>query len=178
MRHNLFDHVNIDLANTNVPSGVNGDGECERYDKLIADFGGIDLQLLGLGVNGHIGFNEPADAFSTGTHQVTLTQSTRDANKRFFASIEEVPTHAYTMGVRDIMQAQRADGGLRCQQGPGHQGRLLRPRDPPGVRLHPPVPPRLHPGGRRGSPVSHLIFFIPFQKGSPSGCSLLSPPTL
>ena len=119
MRHNLFDHVNIDLANTNVPSGVNGDGECERYDKLIADFGGIDLQLLGLGVNGHIGFNEPDDHFSLGTHKVTLTESTRDANKRFFASIDEVPTHAYTMGVRDIMQAQRvlmvASGANKAQ---------------------------------------------------------------
>lgn len=107
MRHNLFDHVNIDLKNTNVPSGISGDNECERYDKLISDFGGIDLQLLGLGVNGHIGFNEPDDHFSLGTHKVTLTESTREANKRFFASIDEVPTHAYTMGVRDILQARR-----------------------------------------------------------------------
>ena len=107
MRHNLFDHVNIDLANTNVPSGVNGDGECERYDKLIADFGGIDLQLLGLGVNGHIGFNEPDDHFSLGTHKVTLTESTRDANKRFFASADEVPRQAYTMGIGTIMHARK-----------------------------------------------------------------------
>ena len=119
MRHNLFDHVNIDQKNTNVPSGVNGDGECERYDKLIADFGGIDLQLLGLGVNGHIGFNEPDDHFSLGTHKVTLTESTREANKRFFPSIDEVPTHAYTMGVRDILQARRvvmvASGANKAQ---------------------------------------------------------------
>ena len=107
MRHNLFDHVNIDINNTNVPSGISGDDECERYDKLISDFGGIDLQLLGLGVNGHIGFNEPDDHFSLGTHKVTLTESTREANKRFFSSIDEVPTHAYTMGVRDILQARR-----------------------------------------------------------------------
>ena len=77
------------------------------------------MQLLGLGVNGHIGFNEPADAFSTGTHQVTLTESTRDANKRFFASIDEVPTHARTMGVRDIMQARKvlmvANGAAKAQ---------------------------------------------------------------
>lgn len=106
MRHNLFDHVNIDLANTNVPSGVSGDDECERYDNLIQSLGGIDLQLLGLGVNGHIGFNEPSDHFSLGTHKVTLTESTREANKRFFNSIDEVPTHAYTMGVRDILQAR------------------------------------------------------------------------
>ncbi len=107
MRHNLFNHVNIDLKNTNVPSGISGDGECQRYDKLIADLGGIDLQLLGLGVNGHIGFNEPDDHFSLGTHKVTLTESTRQANKRFFPSLDEVPTHAYTMGVRDILQARR-----------------------------------------------------------------------
>ena len=93
--------------------------ECARYDKVIRDLGGIDLQLLGLGVNGHIGFNEPADAFSTGTHQVTLTESTRDANKRFFASIDEVPTHARTMGTREILQARRvlmvASGANKAQ---------------------------------------------------------------
>ena len=119
MRQNLFDHVNIDLKNTNVPSGVSGDGECQRYDKLIADLGGIDLQLLGLGVNGHIGFNEPDDHFSLGTHKVTLTDSTRQANKRLFASLDEVPTHAYTMGVRDILQARRvvmvASGANKAQ---------------------------------------------------------------
>lgn len=109
MRDNLFNHVNIDLANTNIPDGTNPDGaaECARYDKVIQDLGGIDLQLLGLGVNGHIGFNEPADHFSCGTQQIELTQSTRDANKRFFTSIDEVPTHARTMGVRDILQAKR-----------------------------------------------------------------------
>lgn len=107
MRHNLFDHVNIDQKNTNVPSGIHGDDECARYDRLIQELGGIDLQLLGLGVNGHIGFNEPDDHFSLGTHKVTLTESTRQANQRFFASLDEVPTHAYTMGVRDILQARR-----------------------------------------------------------------------
>ena len=109
MRDNLFNHVNIDLSNTNIPDGTNPDGaaECARYDKVIQDLGGIDLQLLGLGVNGHIGFNEPADHFSCGTQQIELTQSTRDANKRFFTSIDEVPTHARTMGVRDILRAKR-----------------------------------------------------------------------
>lgn len=109
MRTNLFDHINVDPANTNIPDGMNADapGECARYDQVIRDLGGIDLQLLGLGVNGHIGFNEPADSFVPGTHQVTLTDSTREANKRFFASIDEVPTHARTMGIRDIMQARR-----------------------------------------------------------------------
>lgn len=109
MRDNLFNHVNIDLANTNVPDGTNPDGaaECARYDQVIRNMGGIDLQLLGLGINGHIGFNEPSDHFSCGTQQIELTQSTREANKRFFASIDEVPTHARTMGVRDILQAKR-----------------------------------------------------------------------
>ena len=121
MRDNLFDHVNLELSNTNVPDGMDpdGDGACARYDQIIRDLGGIDLQLLGLGVNGHIGFNEPADAFSTGTHQVTLTESTRDANKRFFASIDEVPTHARTMGTREILQARRvlmvASGANKAQ---------------------------------------------------------------
>ena len=121
MRDNLFNHINLDLSNTNVPDGMDPDGNsaCARYDQIIRDLGGIDLQLLGLGVNGHIGFNEPADAFSTGTHQVTLTESTRDANKRFFASIDEVPTHARTMGTREILQARRvlmvASGANKAQ---------------------------------------------------------------
>lgn len=81
MRDNLFNHINLDLSNTNVPDGMDPDGDsaCARYDQIIRDLGGIDLQLLGLGVNGHIGFNEPADAFSLGTHQVELTDSTRQA---------------------------------------------------------------------------------------------------
>lgn len=109
MRTNLFDHVNIDPANTNIPDGMNPDGqaECKRYDQVIQRLGGVDLQLLGLGLNGHIGFNEPDQAFPAGTHLVTLTDSTRQANRRFFASLDDVPTHAYTMGIRDIMQAKR-----------------------------------------------------------------------
>ena len=109
MRDNLFNHINLDLSNTNVPDGMDPDGDsaCARYDQIIRDLGGIDLQLLGLGVNGHIGFNEPADAFSLGTHQVELTDSTRQANRRFFSSLEEVPTHARTMGTREILQARR-----------------------------------------------------------------------
>jgi glucosamine-6-phosphate deaminase len=121
MRDNLFDHINLDLSNTNVPDGMDpdGDGACARYDQIIHDLGGIDLQLLGLGVNGHIGFNEPAESFSLGTHQVELTDSTRQANRRFFSSLEEVPTHARTMGVRDIMQARKvlmvANGASKAQ---------------------------------------------------------------
>ena len=121
MQANFFDHIDIDAAKTHIPDGLAADpgAECARYDELIRSLGYADLQLLGLGVNGHIGFNEPADAFSTGTHQVTLTESTRDANKRFFASIDEVPTHARTMGTREILQARRvlmvASGANKAQ---------------------------------------------------------------
>ena len=109
MRANLFDHVNIDQANCNIPNGMNPDaaGECARYDAVIDAFGGADLQLLGLGPNGHIGFNEPADAFAKGTNHVKLTDSTINANQRFFAKREDVPTEAYTMGIGSIMQAKR-----------------------------------------------------------------------
>lgn len=109
MRDNLFDHINIDKANTNIPDGSNPDAEAEaaRYEAVIAGLGGIDLQLLGLGFNGHIGFNEPAAEFPVTTHCVDLTDSTIQANKRFFASASDVPRQAYTMGIRAIMQARR-----------------------------------------------------------------------
>lgn len=107
MNHNLFDHVNIVKDNTNVPNGQAEDteAECKRYDQVIEEQGGIDLQLLGIGGNGHIGFNEPSDVFEKGTHVVTLTAETRQSNARFFHSLEEVPTHALTMGVGNIMSA-------------------------------------------------------------------------
>ena len=109
MRTNLFDHVNIDQANCNIPDGMNPDveGECARYDAVIEAFGGADLQLLGLGPNGHIGFNEPCDEFVLGTNKVELTKATIDANQRFFEKREDVPTHAYTMGIGSIMKAKR-----------------------------------------------------------------------
>jgi glucosamine-6-phosphate deaminase len=109
MNENLFDHVNIDPENTNVPCGTNQNEqeECARYDGVIRSLGGIDLQLLGLGPNGHIGFNEPADYFTAGTHKVKLTEATIQANKRLFEREEDVPRFAYTMGVRDIVQAKR-----------------------------------------------------------------------
>ena len=111
MNENLFRHVNICLENTNVPNGLaeDAEAECARYNQVIRDLGGIDLQLLGLGVNGHIGFNEPDDAFAKETHLVTLTQSTIDANSRLFDRIEDVPHYAFTMGIRSIMQASVVD---------------------------------------------------------------------
>lgn len=107
MNTNLFDHVNIDKANTNVPDGLEADADaaCKKYDAIIAQSGGIDLQLLGIGHNGHIGFNEPAESFAKTTNCVKLTKSTIDANARFFANADDVPKEAYTMGIGTIMQA-------------------------------------------------------------------------
>ena len=109
MHSHLFDHINIDKANTNVPDGMEPDAikAGEDYENIISNFGGIDLQLLGLGNNGHIGFNEPCDEFIDKTHVVDLTQSTIEANKRFFESIDDVPKQAYTMGIGSIMRAKR-----------------------------------------------------------------------
>ena len=109
MNHNLFDHVNIKKENTNVPNGLaeNAEEECKRYNNIIRSLGGIDLQLLGIGGNGHISFNEPGAAFEKETHLVTLTELTRQSNARFFTSIDEVPTHAFTMGIKSIMSAKK-----------------------------------------------------------------------
>lgn len=109
MHRNLFDHVNIPQDRINLPDGTNmdADAECKRYDAVIAGLGGVDLQLLGIGHDGHIGFNEPSDAFDMGTHCVDLTEETIEANKRFFASRDEVPRQAYTMGTHTIMSARK-----------------------------------------------------------------------
>ena len=109
MHQHLFDRVNIDPERTNVPNGMELDAEkeCGRYEELIRSLGGVDLQLLGLGHNGHIGFNEPGEAFEKETHCVDLTESTIEANKRFFASADDVPKQAYTMGIKTIMQAKK-----------------------------------------------------------------------
>ncbi len=109
MNTHLFSHVNIDPEKTYVPNGLEPDSEkaCAAYNAVIRQAGGIDLQLLGLGHNGHIGFNEPSDIFEKETHCVDLTQSTIDANSRFFASMDEVPKQAYTMGIGTIMQAKK-----------------------------------------------------------------------
>jgi len=109
MSTNLFDHIDIDKANTNVPNGLaeDAEAECAAYDALVESLGYADLQLLGLGHNGHIGFNEPDAYYTKETHVVDLTQSTIDANARFFASADDVPRQALTMGVGCIMAARR-----------------------------------------------------------------------
>ena len=109
MHQHLFDHVNVRPECTHVPNGMepNSEKECKRYEALVDSLGGADLQLLGLGHNGHIGFNEPASVFEKATHCVDLTESTIEANKRFFASADEVPKQAYTMGIGTIMKAKK-----------------------------------------------------------------------
>lgn len=105
MNENLFKHIDIDLANTRVPDGINTAIAAE-YDREIEAAGGIDLQLLGIGVDGHIGFNEPGTPWDSVTHVVELTENTREVNSRFFASLDEVPTHAVTMGIKTVMNAR------------------------------------------------------------------------
>ena len=109
MNDNLFDHVNIDKANTHVPNGHADDLEEEavRYESFIQSLGGMDLQLLGVGHNGHIGFNEPADNFPATVRAVQLTESTINANSRLFERREDVPTQAITMGIGTIMKAKK-----------------------------------------------------------------------
>ena len=109
MDNNLFNHINIDPANTHLPNGTAADmeGECERYDAVIDKLRGIGLQLLGIGHNGHVGFNEPSDIFSARTQIVKLTESTINANSRFFSNSSEMPKLAITMGIRDIMLARK-----------------------------------------------------------------------
>ena len=108
MKQHLFDHVDIDQVRTHVPEGFNPDADavCAAYEEAIEAAGGIDLQLLGLGPNGHIGFNEPEDTFPKATHCVDLTESTIQANSRLFDSIDDVPRQAYTMGIGTIMAAR------------------------------------------------------------------------
>ena len=109
MHDNLFDKVNIKPENTHLPDGTNLDSEEEaaRYEALVQSLGTVDLQLLGLGRNGHIGFNEPGDSFVEPTHCVDLKESTIEANKRFFESADDVPKQAYSMGIGTIMRAKK-----------------------------------------------------------------------
>lgn len=110
MREHLFEHVNINPANTNIPDGLAADpaAECRWYNQVIRQLGGIDIQVLGMGRNGHIGFNEPGDAFELETHVVELAKSTIEANSRFFASRDDVPRQAMSMGIKSIMMAKRS----------------------------------------------------------------------
>lgn len=109
MDTNLFNHVNIDKSRTFVPDGLTQDSAqaCKDYDAILEKIGGADLQLLGLGNNGHIGFNEPGEVFALGTHCIQLSESTIEANKRFFESEADVPRYAYTMGIGGIMKAKK-----------------------------------------------------------------------
>ncbi|MFQ9514607.1 MAG: glucosamine-6-phosphate deaminase [Eubacterium sp.] len=109
MNTNFFNHINVKKENTHVPDGLEMDiaKACGDYNNIIKQHGGVDLQLLGLGNNGHIGFNEPGEAFEKETHCVKLAESTVNANSRFFENIDEVPKEAYTMGIKSIMQAKK-----------------------------------------------------------------------
>lgn len=108
MNQYLFRHININEKNCHLPNGLaeNIEEECARYDRLIEKLGGIDMQLLGVGENGHIGFNEPDEAFEQMTHCVRLKENTIDANARYFPSRDDVPKQAITMGIKAIMQAR------------------------------------------------------------------------
>ena len=108
MDNHLFDHIDINKENTFIPKGdnLNLAEECERYELLLQEKGGVDLQILGIGSNGHIGFNEPGSSFKSRTHLVELTPATREANARFFPSIEDVPKQAITMGIATIMKSK------------------------------------------------------------------------
>ncbi|MCL2487287.1 MAG: glucosamine-6-phosphate deaminase [Oscillospiraceae bacterium] len=108
MMQNLFDHLNVPHDRIHVPNGLAADFDAEgvAYDAAIDAAGGIDLQILGIGHNGHIGFNEPCDVFPQITHKVTLTESTIEANKRFFASADEVPRYAVSMGIGTILKVR------------------------------------------------------------------------
>lgn len=109
MKENFFNHINIDLNNTHIPNGLANDieTECKEYDLSILNNGGIDLQILGIGSNAHIAFNEPSNTFKVGTSLVNLTQSTIQANSRFFEKIEDVPTQAISMGIGSIFKAKK-----------------------------------------------------------------------
>ncbi len=146
MQTNLFDHVDIEPENTNVPSGLADDpaAECLRYEWKVAELGYADLQLLGMGRNGHIGFNEPCGDFPKQTHLVDLTESTIEANARFFASADDVPRQALTMGIGTIMKARKilvvvsgadkADAVCKAFSGP------ITPEVPASIlQLHPDV---------------------------------------
>lgn len=146
MNHNLFDHININKENTNVPNGTASDleAECAHYEQVVESMGGVDIQLLGIGNNGHIAFNEPCGEFPEKTHVIDLTQNTIEANARFFNSMDEVPKKALTMGIGTIMKAKKiillANGTKKAQTIHDMVYGPITPNVPASVlRLHPDV---------------------------------------
>lgn len=146
MQENLFQSIDIDERSTFIPNGNSTDvqAECSRYDALIQERGGIDLQLLGIGENGHIGFNEPSDLLSAGTHRVELDQGTIEANSRFFASSKEVPKSALTMGMGTILKAKEivllASGAKKADAIRGLLSGKISTKNPASfLQLHPKV---------------------------------------
>ena len=146
MQENLFNHINIKSNQTHVPNGQaqSIEAECLSYEKAIQDAGGIDLQLLGIGSNGHIGFNEPSEHFEAITHKVKLTQETIEANSRFFEKIDDVPTEAVSMGTRTIMRARKvllvASGASKSQAVLDALCGPITPQSPASIlQLHPDV---------------------------------------
>ncbi len=146
MEENFFRSIDVDRKNTFIPNGNAKDrqAECERYDTLIRERGGIDLQLLGIGENGHIGFNEPNDLLSAGTHQVELEQGTIEANSRFFVTREEVPKSALTMGMGTILKAKEivllASGAKKADAIQGLLSGKISTKNPASfLQLHPRV---------------------------------------
>ena len=144
MEKHLYSRVNLNPQNVNIPNGMNADtnAECIRYEKVINDLGGIDLQLLGIGNNGHIGFNEPDNLFYRKTHVVDLTESTIEANKRFFEDVSMVPRQAITMGIGTIMQAKKivmiANGEGKAQIIKEAFSKEINPHIPASIlQLHP-----------------------------------------
>lgn len=109
MNEHLFNHIDIDLARTHVPDGnaSDPDAECAAYDRMLEENGPVDLQILGIGSNGHIGFNEPDTSLTSGTHVVNLLDETREANARFFDKLDDVPRQAVTMGIGSILKARQ-----------------------------------------------------------------------
>ncbi|ANU26374.1 glucosamine-6-phosphate deaminase [Planococcus versutus] len=109
MNEKLFQHIDIDLANTHIPNGkaTSVEEECQRYEAMVNEIGPVDLQILGMGMNGHIGFNEPGTPENSVTHSIELEPSTRSSNARFFDSLDEVPTHAITMGIASILKSKQ-----------------------------------------------------------------------
>lgn len=146
MMENLFSHLNLKKENIHLPDGMAADleGECVQYERRIREAGGIDLQILGIGNNGHIGFNEPQEVFCDNTHVETLKESTREANKRFFEEdVNKVPRSAITMGIGTIMRARK----IVLLGSPGKKDIIRRMLDGPidpqcpasVIRLHPDV---------------------------------------